>query len=187
MDAAGVPALEEIGIEGVGVGDALGAGVGEGRDGVWRGLATETGLTLRRSAQGVTHSHTLDADLLKSGDARRIHTLGEELATLFRDPLRLLAKGEELRTVNGPVALLDAVLARGREGLTIQRYKGLGEMNPEQLWETTLDPTKRSLLQVKIAHADQAEEVFSTLMGDVVEPRREFIQENALKVANLDV
>jgi DNA gyrase subunit B len=89
--------------------------------------------------------------------------------------------------VYGPVGLIEAVFAIGRKGLTVNRYKGLGEMNPEQLWETTLDPDRRTLLQVKIAHADEAQEVFSTLMGDVVEPRREFIQQNALKVANLDV
>ena len=91
------------------------------------------------------------------------------------------------RPITGPVSLVDRVMELGRKGIGIQRYKGLGEMNPEQLWETTLDPEARSLLQVKVNHADDAEDVFSTLMGDVVEPRREFIQENALKVANLDV
>jgi DNA gyrase subunit B len=83
--------------------------------------------------------------------------------------------------------LFDAVLEQGRRGLTIQRYKGLGEMNADQLWDTTLDPNARSLLQVRVAHADEAEEIFSTLMGDVVEPRKEFIQQNALQVSNLDV
>ena len=109
------------------------------------------------------------------------------MATCFGTPSEFVEKSDAGRPISGPVALVAAVTELGRRGLTIQRYKGLGEMNPEQLWETTLDPTRRSLLQVKVSHADAAEEVFSTLMGDVVEPRREFIQENALKVANLDV
>ena len=89
--------------------------------------------------------------------------------------------------ITRPSELLDAVLAAGRRGLSISRYKGLGEMNAEQLWETTLDPSNRSLLRVEVAQADVADEIFTRLMGDVVEPRREFIQENALSVANLDV
>jgi len=89
--------------------------------------------------------------------------------------------------ITGPLGLIAAIMAEGRKGTGIQRYKGLGEMNPEQLWETTLDPNARSLLQVKTAHGDQAEDIFSTLMGDLVEPRREFIQTHALEVANLDV
>ena len=89
--------------------------------------------------------------------------------------------------VTGPLSLVEAVMEQGRKGVAVQRYKGLGEMNPEQLWQTTLDAQARSLLQVKVSHADEAEEIFSTLMGDVVEPRREFIQTNVLNVANLDI
>ena len=99
---------------------------------------------------------------------------------------KLTAKDTD-HTITGPVSLVDTITRLGRKGAAIQRYKGLGEMNPGQLWETTLDPNARTLLQVRVGHADDAGEVFSTLMGDVVVPRREFIQANALKVANLDV
>ena len=90
-------------------------------------------------------------------------------------------------TIDGPTKLSELIQQIGKKGVAVNRYKGLGEMNPDQLWETTLDPNQRTLLQVKINHSEEAAEVFSTLMGDVVEPRRDFIQENALKVANLDI
>jgi len=130
--------------------------------------------------------HRLDPALAGSHDARR---LGEALAPLrpiLAEPARLERKGER-RPVHGARDLLGGIVELAKKGLSIQRYKGLGEMNPEQLWETTLDPARRSLLQVKIEHADEADEIFSTLMGDLVDPRRAFIQENALKVVNLDV
>jgi DNA gyrase subunit B len=154
----------------------------------WSGEALpEGGYILIRSRRGVTHRHRLDGDLLKSAEARKLDAMAADLKRSFEQPSRAFEKQKELRAVTGPMALFEVVMELGRRGVTIQRYKGLGEMNPEQLWETTLDPTKRSLLQVRVNHADQAEEVFSTLMGDIVEPRREFIQENALKVSNLDV
>lgn len=157
-------------------------------EGGWRGEALpQGGYALVRTRRGVTHRHLLDADLLKSVEARKLDILAADLKRAYAEPGRAFEKQKESRSLTGPVALFDTVMELGRRGVTIQRYKGLGEMNPDQLWETTLDPTKRSLLQVKVNHADQAEEVFSTLMGDIVEPRREFIQENALKVANLDV
>ena len=109
------------------------------------------------------------------------------LADNFTSTLKLVAKGGGETVVAGPVTLVDAVISAGKKGISLQRYKGLGEMNPEQLWETTLDPEARSLLQVKIDQLEEADEVFSTLMGDVVEPRKEFIQENALNVVNLDI
>jgi DNA gyrase subunit B len=144
------------------------------------------GIAFVRTRRGVTERQVIDGALLRSSEARRLDELAPELQTLYARPAMLNAKDFE-RRITGPVEMFDAILALGRKGVSVQRYKGLGEMNPEQLWETTLDPEVRTLLQVNIDHADSAEEVFSTLMGDVVEPRRDFIQDNALKVVNLDV
>ena len=130
--------------------------------------------------------HRLDPAVARSHEARRLAELLTPLFGPLGRPARLERKGQG-RDVHGAQDLLQALLEGAKKGLAIQRYKGLGEMNPEQLWETTLDPAHRSLLQVRIEHADEADEIFSTLMGDVVDPRREFIQENALKVVNLDV
>ncbi len=144
------------------------------------------GLVLSRNRQGVDERHRIDAALLRSAEARRLDADGERLRAVFDRPGALTARGKA-SPIAGPVGLVDEVMELGRRGIEVQRYKGLGEMNPGQLWETTLDPEARSLLQVKISHADLAEETFSTLMGDLVEPRRDFIQANALSVANLNV
>lgn len=153
----------------------------------WRGRALEDGgLEFSRTLRGVDETHVIDGAIMRSKDARELDLMAAKLQATFAKHGVLQTKDKEL-TVTGPVSLVDHVTGLGRKGISIQRYKGLGEMNPDQLWETTLDPEVRSLLQVRINHVDEAEEVFSTLMGDVVEPRRDFIQENALKVANLDV
>jgi DNA gyrase subunit B len=123
---------------------------------------------------------------LGSLDARRLNERHAHLSEVYGAPAKLRRKGETI-DVFGPRSLLDAIYEAGRKGISLQRYKGLGEMNPEQLWETTLDRDVRTLLQVKLGDLAEADEIFSKLMGDVVEPRREFIQENALSVANLDV
>jgi DNA gyrase subunit B len=123
---------------------------------------------------------------LRSSEARRLEADGAQLREVYDRPGMLTARDKNW-PIPGPVSLVEAVMELGRRGIDVQRYKGLGEMNPDQLWETTLDPDARTLLQVKISHADSAEETFSTLMGDLVEPRRDFIQSNALAVANLDV
>ena len=159
----------------------------------WAGQLTAdgTGFLWNRTVRGVTERRTLSADVLRTGEARRLEGAGERLRTRYGKPGRLIRANTtatvELARITGPISLFNAVNEFGRKGMTIQRYKGLGEMNPEQLWETTLDPEARALLQVRVAHVDQAEEIFSTLMGDVVEPRRDFIQTNALDVQNLDV
>jgi DNA gyrase subunit B len=160
--------------------------------------------------RGVTDAHLIDANFTASAEARKLHGLAKGHAEVYAAPARLVRagaaeaepepvvvaddEGEEQEApvvregaITRPTELLDAVLAAGRKGLAIARYKGLGEMNAEQLWETTLDPENRIFLQVKVEDADVTDEIFTRLMGDVVEPRREFIQDNALNVANLDI
>jgi DNA gyrase subunit B len=153
----------------------------------WTGSFDETrGLVFQRTVRGVTEVQVIDPALINSADARRLDAHAASLQQTYARPAMLRRKGMET-PIHGPRDLLEAVFAAGRKGIAMQRYKGLGEMNPEQLWETTLDPNVRSLLQVKIREADEADDIFTKLMGDEVEPRREFIQANALTVANLDV
>jgi len=152
----------------------------------WTGRITQDhGIRLSRVLRGVEELRTLDGAILRSGEARRLSHLAGQHRDVYRSPARLVRKDRE-QAVFGPIDLLKSILAEGEKGLTLQRYKGLGEMNPEQLWETTLDPEARTLLQVKVDDLADADDIFSKLMGDVVEPRREFIQSNALSVENLD-
>jgi DNA gyrase subunit B len=153
----------------------------------WEGQVDVDGSHIfTRTLRSVPERYVIDGDLIRSGEARRLHASAEDLRATYGAETRLQVGDRETR-ISGPVGLVDMVMAQGRKGIDVQRYKGLGEMNKEQLWETTLDPNVRTLLQVRINHADESDEVFSTLMGDVVEPRREFIQTNALSVENLDV
>ena len=152
----------------------------------WTGHVDTDGYVFERTLRGVRHVARVDAALLGSADARKLDEHTAALREVFAEPATLVRKGDEI-PVAGAIALFDAMTAIGRKGLALQRYKGLGEMNPEQLWETTLDRTVRSLLQVRVKEVADADDVFTKLMGDVVEPRREFIQSNALNVSNLDV
>ncbi len=182
------------------------------REAKWTAELTEAGsVMVKRIWRGVTDAHPIEAAFLTSAEARKLARLAVENVEVYEHPVRLVRSSaadetpepEQLDTaaeddappapiaakdqITRPSELLDAVLVGGRKGLAIARYKGLGEMNAEQLWETTLDPDNRVLLQVKVEDADVTDEIFTRLMGDIVEPRREFIQENALNVANLDV
>jgi DNA gyrase subunit B len=149
----------------------------------WHGEPTsDGGLKFWREVRGVREAVAVDGALIASADARRLDKMAGELQTAYLSAGTLKRK-DETREIRSPSELLDAIFEWGRKGLALQRYKGLGEMNPEQLWETTLDENARSLLVVKVQHADEAGELFAKLMGDVVEPRREFIQDNALYAA----
>ena len=175
-------------------------------EGKWTGrIAEEGGFHFERLWRGVTDHHVIEHGFVGSAEARKLHTLASEESQSYLTPARLVtakaamaaeeagdddlpaAPAKGMTLVTRPSELLEAILAAGRKGLAIQRYKGLGEMNAEQLWETTLDPDNRSMLRVEVEQADIADEIFSRLMGEVVEPRREFIQDNALNVAHLDV
>ena len=152
----------------------------------WQGRITQDhGIRLARILRGVEEVRTLDGKLLRSGDARRSGSFTQHLQEVYDLPATLVRKDRN-QLIHGPMDLLNAILAEGEKGLSLQRYKGLGEMNPDQLWETTLDPDARTLLQVKVDDMAEADDLFTKLMGDVVEPRREFIQQNALNVENLD-
>ncbi len=152
----------------------------------WQGRITQDhGIRLARILRGVEEVRTLDGPMLRSGEARKTGSFTKSLQEVYTTTARLMRKERE-QLIQGPLDLLNAILQEGEKGLTLQRYKGLGEMNPDQLWETTLDPDARTFLQVKIDDTAEADDLFTKLMGDVVEPRREFIQQNALSVENLD-
>ncbi|WP_151719074.1 DNA topoisomerase (ATP-hydrolyzing) subunit B [Gemmobacter serpentinus] len=152
----------------------------------WQGRITQDhGIRLSRILRGVEELRTLDGAVLRSGEARKLSQVAGQTRDAYTSPARLVRKDRE-QPIQGPTELLKAILSEGEKGLTLQRYKGLGEMNPEQLWETTLDPDARTLLQVRVDDVAEADDLFTKLMGDVVEPRREFIQQNALNVENLD-
>jgi DNA gyrase subunit B len=153
----------------------------------WSGhFSPKSGFRFEREKRGVKEVAIIDPALLDSADARKLDQFAPRLQEIYGKFARL-ARNDDERVIHGPRDLFDAALAAGRKGLSLQRYKGLGEMNSEQLWETTLDPEARTLLQVKVREADEADDLFGRLMGDEVEPRRDFIQTNALNVANLDV
>ncbi|CUH64830.1 DNA gyrase subunit B [Thalassovita gelatinovora] len=152
----------------------------------WQGRITQDhGIRLARILRGVEEVRTLDGPMLRSGEARKTGSFTKSLQEVYDLPATLTRKDRSI-LIHGPLGLLSAILSEGEKGLSLQRYKGLGEMNPDQLWETTLDPEARTLLQVRVEDMTEADDLFTKLMGDVVEPRREFIQKNALSVENLD-
>ena len=156
----------------------------------WSGMIDQTdngpAIVVQRRLRGITERHVIDRRIVATGEARRLDEAATHLQTIYGKPASLRYANQQI-TINGPSELSQLIFQTGRKGAQISRYKGLGEMNPSQLWETTLDPEQRILLQVTIEQEDEADNAFSTLMGEAVEERRNFIQENALRVANLDV
>src|SRR6056300_1319397 len=156
----------------------------------WSGMIEQTdngpAIVVQRRLRGITERHVIDRRIVATGEARRLNEAATHLQTIYGRPASLRYANQQI-TINGPSELSQLIFQTGRKGAQISRYKGLGEMNPSQLWETTLDPEQRILLQVTIDQEDEADNAFSTLMGEAVEERRNFIQENALRVANLDV
>jgi DNA gyrase subunit B len=154
----------------------------------WNGTFDDNGFHFERTVRGVKEVAVIDQALIGSADARKLDEFAASLQQVFPRPTppAMLRRKDETIAIHGPVGLFEALVGAGRKGLTLQRYKGLGEMNPEQLWETTLDVDARSLLQVRIKELDEANVLFDQLMGDLVEPRRQFIQDNALS-ASVDV
>jgi DNA gyrase subunit B len=153
----------------------------------WEGaLDGEGGYVFTRIVRGVSETHTLDAALLGSADARKLRALAGKLDEIYGGVPTLIRKDAK-HEIYGPRSLFSVMMAAGQKGVSMQRYKGLGEMNADQLWETTMDHNARTLLQVQVNQTDEADNIFTQLMGDLVEPRREFIQDNALAVSNLDV
>ncbi|RDW13089.1 DNA topoisomerase (ATP-hydrolyzing) subunit B [Paracoccus thiocyanatus] len=153
----------------------------------WTGRPTQdAGIRLTRLLRGVEESRTLDGPMLRSAESRRLGAMTDALREVYGQTAHLVRKDRDI-PIHGPMSLLQAIFLEGEKGLSLQRYKGLGEMNPEQLWETTLDPSARTMLQVRVEDLSEADDIFTKLMGDVVEPRRDFIQQNALNVENLDI
>ena len=156
----------------------------------WSGVVEEAAsgpeIVLRRTLRGITETHRLDKRLVTTTEARQLNGAAGLLQEMFSHKLTFTS-GAHQADISGPSHLATHIVAQGRKGAQIARYKGLGEMNPDQLWETTLDPNQRTLLQVRVTEEEDANMAFSTLMGEAVEERRNFIQENALKVSNLDI
>ena len=167
--------------------DSLAEDTEKGWTGVSEAGATGPQIILSRTLRGITERHCLDSRLVQTAEARLLDKQADRLQEVYETQGSLQLSSGAQTSLSGPIALAEMVVAQGRKGAQIARYKGLGEMNPDQLWETTLDPNQRTFLQVKVSEEEEADNAFSTLMGEAVEERRNFIQENALKVSNLDI